>query len=80
MGRITKGLGVIGGAPNGDSTKVNIKARLLESFIRKETKRVQPWLHQIKAYMETQHFKTNKERIHFAQTLLQEHTWEWWMS
>jgi hypothetical protein len=29
--------------------------------------------------METQCLKTNKERIHFAQTLLKEHVWEWWM-
>jgi hypothetical protein len=43
----TKGLGVIGVAPNGGSAKVTIKARLLDSFARKETntKRVQPWLH-----------------------------------
>jgi hypothetical protein len=30
--------------------------------------------------METQHFKTNRERIHFTQTMLKEHPWEWWMS
>jgi hypothetical protein len=47
MGRITEGLGVIDGVLNGGSTKVTIKARLLDSFARKETKtkRVRPWLH-----------------------------------
>jgi hypothetical protein len=30
--------------------------------------------------METQHFKIDKEQIHFAQTLLKVHMWEWWMS
>jgi hypothetical protein len=46
MGRIAKGPGVIGVAPNGRS-KVAMKARLLDSFARKETntKRVRPWLH-----------------------------------
>jgi hypothetical protein len=54
-GRIAEGLGVIDGALNGGSTKVTIKARLLDSFARKETKTkwVRPWLHQVKAYMET---------------------------
>ncbi len=70
MGWIAEGLGVIDGAPSGGSTKVNIKARLLDPFIGKETKKVWPWLHQVKAYMETQCFETDKERIHFAQTLL----------
>jgi hypothetical protein len=31
-------------------------------------------------YMETQCLETDKEWIHFTQTLLKEHTWEWWMS
>jgi hypothetical protein len=30
--------------------------------------------------METQHVKIDKKQIHFAQTLLKEHAWEWWMS
>jgi len=38
MGCITEGLGAIGSAPNGGSTKVTIKARLPNSFARKETK------------------------------------------
>ncbi len=81
MGQIAEGLGVIDGALNGGSTKVTIKARLLDSFTRKEnkTKQVQPWLHQVKAYMETQCLETNKEWIHFAQALLKEHMWKWWM-
>jgi hypothetical protein len=70
MGWIQEGLGVIDNAPSGGSAKVNIKARLLDSFIGKETKRVWPWLHQVKAYMEMQRFETDKEQIHFAQTLL----------
>jgi len=47
MGRITKGPNVIGVAPSGGSTKVVMKARLLDSFARKKdnTKRAQPWLH-----------------------------------
>jgi hypothetical protein len=39
MNHIVEGLGVIGTAPNGGSTKVAIiKARVLDSFARKETK------------------------------------------
>ncbi len=38
MGRITERLGAIGGAPSGGFAKVTIKARLLDSFGRKETK------------------------------------------
>jgi hypothetical protein len=60
MNCIAEGLGAIGITPNGDSTKVTIiKARLPNSFARKETKtkRVWLWLHQVEAYMETQHFK-----------------------
>jgi hypothetical protein len=30
--------------------------------------------------METQCLEINKKRIHFVQTLLKEHEWEWWMS
>jgi hypothetical protein len=68
--------------PIAGSTKATIKAKLLNSFTGKETKTkwVQPWLHQVEMYMETQCFETDKERIHFVQTLLKEHTWEWWMS
>jgi hypothetical protein len=38
MGYITEGLGAIGSAPSGGSTKATIKARLPNSFARKETK------------------------------------------
>jgi hypothetical protein len=38
MGSITKGLGVIDVVPNGGSTKVAMKARLPNSFTRKEMK------------------------------------------
>jgi hypothetical protein len=72
MNFIAKGLGVINSAPSEGFTKATIKARLLASFVRKETK--------VKAYMETQHLKIDKEQIHFTQTLLKEHVWEWWMS
>jgi len=53
-GQIAKGLGAIGGAPSGGHAKVSIKARLLDSFARKETKtkRVRLWLHQVEVYME----------------------------
>jgi hypothetical protein len=63
MGWIAKGLGVIDTAPSGGSTKVAIKARLLDSFAWNEmkTKKVWPWLHQVKAYLETQCFKLDKE-------------------
>jgi hypothetical protein len=44
-----------------------------------KTKWVWSWLHEVKAHMETQCFKIDKEQIHFAQTLLKEHAWEWWM-
>jgi hypothetical protein len=54
MGQIAKKLGVIDGALNGGSTKVTIKASLLDSFVGKETKtrQVQSWLHQMETYME----------------------------
>jgi hypothetical protein len=42
MGSIAKGLGVIDGAPSGGSIKVSIKARLLDSFIGKETAMATP--------------------------------------
>jgi hypothetical protein len=73
MNRIVEGVGVIGitlsgdsakVTSNGDSTKVTIiKARLLNFFARKETKtnKVRLWLHQVQAYMETQHFKRDKD-------------------
>jgi hypothetical protein len=38
MGPMTKGLGFINIVPNGGSTKVAIKARLANSFTRKEMK------------------------------------------
>jgi hypothetical protein len=38
MNCITKKLGAIGSAPSGGSTKMTIKARLPNSFARKETK------------------------------------------
>jgi len=55
MNHIVKGLGAINSAPSGGSAKAMINAKLLDPFIRKETKtkRVWPWLHQIEAYMET---------------------------
>jgi hypothetical protein len=82
MGRIAKGLDAIGGAPSGGSAKVTIKARLLDSFIRKETKtkRLRLWLHQVEACMEMQSLQIDKEQIHFVITLLKEHAWELWMS
>jgi len=54
-------------APNGGSTKV-IKARLFDSFIRKETKvkRVRQWLLQMKVYLETQCLTSNKEQLHLT--------------
>jgi hypothetical protein len=44
MGWITESLGVISITPSGGFAKVAIKARLLNSFVRKEikTKRMQP--------------------------------------
>jgi len=57
MNHIVEGLGVIGTARNGGSTKVAIiKARLLDSFAGKETKikKMWPCLHQIETYLETQ--------------------------
>jgi hypothetical protein len=55
MNCIAKGLGVIDDAPSGGSSKATIKAKLPNSFAKKETKTKQmwPWLHQIKVYMET---------------------------
>lgn len=55
MNRIVEELGAINSAPNGGSTKATINVRLPNSFIKKETKTkwVQPWLHQIRTYMET---------------------------
>ncbi len=81
MGRIAKDLDVIGSAPSGGFAKVAIKARLLDSFTWKETKtkKMWPWLHQVEAYLKTHHFELDKEWIHFAQTLLKEHMWDWWM-
>lgn len=81
MNHIEEGLGAIGSAPSGGSTKPTIKVRLLDSFAGKETKTkwVQPWLHQVEAYMETQRLEINKERVHFIQTLLKEHALEWQM-
>ncbi len=63
MARITEGLGVIDSALGEGFAKVTIKTRLPNSFARKETKtkRVWRWLHQIEAYMETQHLQTDKE-------------------
>jgi hypothetical protein len=63
MSHIVKGLGTIGNAPNEGSTKVTIKARLLDSFTRKQTKtkHVWPWLHLVKVYMETQHLEIDKK-------------------
>jgi hypothetical protein len=57
MNHIVERLGVINITLSGGFTKVTIiKARLLDSFARKETKikKVQPWLHQIEMYMEIQ--------------------------
>jgi hypothetical protein len=81
MGWIAKSLGVIGNAPSEGSTKVAIKARLPDSAWKEtKTKKMQSRLHQIEAYLETQCFELDKERIHLAQTLLKEHTWDCWMS
>ncbi len=70
MGQITKGLGVINNPLSGGPINVAIKVRLLDSFAWKgmKIKKVQPWLHQVEAYLETQHFELDKEKIHFAQT------------
>jgi hypothetical protein len=55
MNCIVDELSAISDAPSGGSNKTTIKARLSNSFVRKETKTkwVQPWLHQIEAYMAT---------------------------
>lgn len=73
MNCIVEGLGAIDSAPSGGSAMATIKARLPDSFTRKDTKIkwVWPWLHQVETYMETQHLKTNKERIHFVQNLVE---------
>jgi len=82
MNHIAKNLGAISNVPSGGFAKMTIKVRLLDSFVKKEikTKWVKSWLHQMEPSMETQHLKTDKEWIHFAQTLLKEHVWEWWLS
>ncbi len=82
MNHIVEGLGAIGNAPSEGIVKGTIKARLLDSFAGKETKTkwVQLWLHKVEAYTETQRLKINKKHIHFVQTWLKEHAWEWWMS
>jgi hypothetical protein len=82
MNRIVEGLGAISNAPSGGFAKATIKVRLPNSFIGKETKTkwIWSWLHQVYVYMETQHLKSDKEWIHFTQTLLKEQSWEWWMS
>jgi hypothetical protein len=38
MNHIVKSLGAIANAPSGGFVKATIKARLLDSFVRKETK------------------------------------------
>jgi hypothetical protein len=55
MNRIVEGLGATSSAPSGGFAKATINVKLPNSFVKKETKtkRVQPWLHQIKIYMET---------------------------
>ncbi len=80
MNYIVEGLNAISNGPSRGFAKATIKARLPNSFVGKETKtkRVQPWLHQIEAYKETYCLETNKEQIHFVQTL-KKYTWEWWM-
>jgi hypothetical protein len=82
MNCIVENLGAISSAPSGGFAEATIKARLLELFARKETKtkRVCLWVHQVEAYMETQRLKIDKEQIHFIQTLLKVHAWEWRMS
>jgi hypothetical protein len=44
-----------------------------------KNKKVRPWLRQVEAYPETQRFELDKEPMHFAQTLLKEHKWDWWI-
>ncbi len=82
MSCIAEGLGAIGSAQSGGFAKATITARLPNSFVGKEikTKWVWSWLHEVEAHVKTQCLKIDKERIHFAQTLLKEHAWEWWMS
>jgi hypothetical protein len=48
---------------NGGLAKVAIKARLSDSIVGKETrmKRMQPWLHQVEAYLEMQCLESDKE-------------------
>jgi hypothetical protein len=55
MNRTMERLGAIDSAPSGGFAKATIKVRLRDSFIGKVTKTnwVQPWLHQVEAYMET---------------------------
>ncbi len=78
MNHIVEALGDISNASSGGSTKATIKVRLPNSFVWKETKTkwVWSWLHELEAHLETQCFKIDKEWIHFAQTLLKEHTWD----
>jgi hypothetical protein len=52
MNFIAEGLGAIDNAPSGHFAKATIKVRLLNSFVRKETK--------VEVYMETQHFKNRQ--------------------
>jgi hypothetical protein len=59
MNCIAKNLGAINNVPSGGYAKVTIKVRLLDSFVKKETKTKR--VHQAEAYMETQHLKTDKE-------------------
>lgn len=40
---------------------------------------VHQWLLQMEAYLETQCLTSN-EWIHFAQTFLKDHAWDWWMA
>ncbi len=63
MGQVATGLGVMGTTPSRGSAKVDMKARLPNSFARKEIKikKVRPWLHQIEAYMETQGLKLDNK-------------------
>jgi hypothetical protein len=63
MNHIVKNLGAINNVPSGGFAKVTIKVRLLDSFVKKETKTkwVKLWLHQMEAYMETQYLKTHNE-------------------
>jgi hypothetical protein len=53
---------------------------LLDFFMGKDTKvkQIHQRLLQVEAYWETWSFTSNKEQIHFTDTILKENAWDWW--